>query len=198
MLAVELSRRDPVLLPNPTVDSIQKAAQQLLVLKCQIGDKDAFQMLHSVYGSPLRYYLRRLLGRADTHDIEQEVWLAVLRRVGGLRSPEAFLVWLYQIARNKALSQVSAEYRSNTLDPETVEDLPDDSHDPEFSSQDAAEIHQALDRLSPEHREVLVLRFLEDLSYEQMAEVVGCGVGTVRSRLHYARLTLRQHLEKHP
>src|SRR5207253_1216868 len=65
-----------------------------------------------------------------------------------------------------------------------------------FSAEDAARVHAALDRLAPEHREVLVLRFLEDLSYDDVARVVGCPVGTVRSRLHYAKRALATVLER--
>ena len=57
---------------------------------------------------------------------------------------------------------------------------------------DAQQIHHGLDVLSPEHREVLVLRFLEDLSYHDIAAVTGCELGTVKSRIHYAKLMLRQ------
>ena len=66
----------------------------------------------------------------------------------------------------------------------------------EFTADDAARVHGAMARLSTAHREVLVLRFMEDLSYEQIAEVIGCKIGTVRSRLHHAKLTLRDHLDK--
>ena len=57
-------------------------------------------------------------------------------------------------------------------------------------------IHAALDELAPEHREVLVLRYVEDMTYEEIARVVGCEVGTVRSRLHYAKRALRGVLER--
>ena len=60
--------------------------------------------------------------------------------------------------------------------------------EPKFSPEDAARIHAALDRLEPMHREVLVLRFLEELSYEEIGQVVDCPVGTVRSRIHYAKV----------
>src|SRR5205807_2650388 len=65
----------------------------------------------------------------------------------------------------------------------------------EFSAEDAARIHRGLDALIPEHREVLVLRFIEGMAYEQIAGVVGCQLGTVRSRLHYAKRALRRIIE---
>ena len=57
-------------------------------------------------------------------------------------------------------------------------------------------MHRCLEALRPEHREVLLLRFLEEMSYESIAEVVGCSVGTVRSRLHYAKAALRREMER--
>ena len=70
------------------------------------------------------------------------------------------------------------------------------TNDGDFSPEDAARIHAALDRLAAEHREVLVLRFLEEMTYDQIARVVGCQLGTVRSRLHYAKQALRRAIEK--
>jgi RNA polymerase sigma-70 factor, ECF subfamily len=68
--------------------------------------------------------------------------------------------------------------------------------DVSFSPEEATEIHAALDRLEPAQREVLVLRFLEELSYEEIAEVVECPVGTVRSRIHYAKAQLKKLLNE--
>jgi RNA polymerase sigma-70 factor (ECF subfamily) len=66
----------------------------------------------------------------------------------------------------------------------------------EFTAEDAGRVHAALDRLAPEHREVLVLRFLEGMSYQTIARVTGERLGTVRSRLHYAKRALRDLLER--
>ena len=179
------------------MDLIEQLRQRTLVLKCQLGDRPALQELFLRHNRPLGYYLRRMLGRDDVEDVRQDVWLAVIRRIGGLRSADAFVVWLYQIARRKALKRLTQPSPALSLEAAEALDasrLPDE---PEFSESDAAAIHEGLSRLRPEHREVLVLRFIEDLSYEQIAEVAGCNPGTVRSRLHYAKLALRQKLETH-
>ena len=65
-----------------------------------------------------------------------------------------------------------------------------------FAADDVRLVHECLDELTPPHREVLVLRFLESMSYEAIADVVGCGVGTIRSRLHYAKQALRAAIER--
>jgi RNA polymerase sigma-70 factor (ECF subfamily) len=65
-----------------------------------------------------------------------------------------------------------------------------------FSAEDAGRIHAALDELTPEHREVVMLQNIEDMTYEEITRVVDCPLGTVRSRLHYAKRTLRRVLER--
>jgi RNA polymerase sigma-70 factor, ECF subfamily len=176
------------------MDPVERALEKVLVVKCQMGDSAALEALFLRHNRPLGYYLRRLLDRDDVGDVQQEVWLAVVRRIRTLRVPEAFTVWLYRIARTKALDRLS-DRRLTPLDDGPADTLVDD-HEPHLSAADAAEIHAAMKTLRPEHREVLALRFMEDLSYEQIAEVIGCNLGTVRSRLHYAKLALRQQLEK--
>jgi len=173
---------------------IDTTFEQVLVLKSQMGDRSALEELYRRYNPRLGYYLRRMLPPADAADVQQEVWLAVLRKLPRLRAAQAFAVWLYRIARNKALNR-SADRRSyDPLDEAT--EVAADTPDPSFTAADAALVHQSLDKLPPAQREALMLRFMEGLSYEQIAEVAGCGIGTVRSRLHYAKLHLAQELEK--
>ena len=76
-----------------------------------------------------------------------------------------------------------------------MEQLVATDEEPEFSAEDAARVHAALDHLNLEHREALMLRFLEGLSYDEIGRVVGCPPGTVRSRIHYAKAALRRLLE---
>jgi RNA polymerase sigma-70 factor (ECF subfamily) len=131
---------------------------------------------------------------AATEDIFQETWLTVIRKIRGLKDIESFPPWLYKIARNKVYQQL----RRNRTPLELNENLvvANDASDEDFSAEDAARIHQCLSKLSPAHKEVLMLRFLEQMSYEQMAKVIDCSVGTVRSRVHYAKLALKKEMEK--
>ena len=100
----------------------------------------------------------------------------------------------YRIARDKA----SVQWRKHRPEhPLEVSDLVEEpSCGDEFDHEDALEIHAALDRLAPEHREILVLRFLEDMTYEPIAKVTGCPIGTVRSRLYYAKSALHGAIEQ--
>ena len=177
------------------MDEIEQALQRTLVVRCQLGESQAMEELFLRHNRALGYYLRQMLGRDEVDDVLQDVWLTVIRRIGQLRAPEAFVVWLYRIARNRVLACKADSRRTHPLDESEVAQEAAENP-PEFTAADAEQIHAELGRLSPEHREVLLLRFIENLSYEQMAAVVGCKAGTIRSRLHYAKLVMRQRLEK--
>jgi RNA polymerase sigma-70 factor (ECF subfamily) len=170
--------------------------ERLLVLRCQTGDSIAFEELVLLYQPRLRYFLRALLrGDSDVEDRLQEIWLDVYRGIARLTEPAAFSSWLYRIARNRAF-RVLRKRREPPLSIEGI-DLPAKEEDePHWSAEDAASLHAALDSLAAEHREVLLLRFIEEMSYEDIARVTGCPVGTVRSRLHYAKRALRDVLER--
>jgi RNA polymerase sigma-70 factor (ECF subfamily) len=128
-------------------------------------------------------------------DALQDVWLDVFRAVPRLADAGAFRAWVYRIARDRA----ARERRKCRPPHRPLDDVdPPDGRADEapFTADDAARVHAALDELPGEHREVLVLRYVESMTYEDVAGVVGCPVGTVRSRLHYARRALRGVLER--
>ena len=178
------------------MDPITRLSEEILILRCQAGDSSAFNQVILRFHHPLRYFVRRLIGEGSAaDDIVQEIWLTVYRNMGRLKRPEAFSVWLYQIARNQAYQYLRKEKKQSLTHyeenmPLVAEETPDD-----FPAEDAARIHLGLDRLSIEQREVLVLRFLEEMSYQEISEVVGCSLGTVRSRIYYAKITLRKFME---
>jgi len=169
--------------------------EQLLLLRCQIGDKDAFAELIERYERPLRYFINRLLDNSElTEDIFQDTWLTVIRRIHGLREIDAFPAWLYRIARNKVYQQLRKKRNVSRLDENIV--VVDHAEDDVFSGEDAAKVHRCLKELPPEYREVLMLRFLEQMSYQQISQVLNCKLGTVRSRIYYAKIALKRELEK--
>lgn len=176
-------------------DSAERLYERMLVLRCQTGDEAAFEELVSRYHRRLRYYLRKMLGDAHkAEDALQDVWFDVFRKAPRLKDPDAFRAWLYRIARDRAYRLLRRERRMFvSLDGNVVAE---NGAGREFSAEDAEQIHVALDRLGPEHREILVLRFLEEMSYHEIARIVGCPVGTVRSRIHYAKQALRQFIDK--
>ncbi len=127
-------------------------------------------------------------------ELFQETWLAVIAKIHTLDHPERFTVWLYRIARNR----VYQEFRRRKLTVELDESIaaPDDPEEEILSFEDIARLHRCLGELKPWQKEVLMLRFIEQMSYEEIAEVLDCNLGTVRSRVHQAKLALKEKLEK--
>jgi RNA polymerase sigma-70 factor (ECF subfamily) len=178
-------------------DAIERLYEQVLVLRCQAGDQSAFEELVLRYAPRLAYFLRRMLGPDRADDVLQEVWVAAFRGLARLAAPAAFSTWLYRIARDRAYRELRTTGRANyvPLEEDPV-DVVDD--EPAFSADDAQRIHQCLNLLSPEHREVLTLRFIEDMSYDEIASVVGGKVGTIRSWIYYAKQALRRLINVKP
>jgi RNA polymerase sigma-70 factor (ECF subfamily) len=127
-------------------------------------------------------------------DIFQDTWLTVIRCIYSLKSTEAFSTWLYRIAHNRVYQQIRRKQKLSELNENIA--VPNDTEDDVFSPEDAAKIHRCLKKLRPEHREVLLLRFLEQMSYHEIAQVINCGLGTVKSRIYYAKLALKREMEK--
>jgi RNA polymerase sigma-70 factor (ECF subfamily) len=170
-------------------------ALQLLVLRCQTGDERAFERLLEQFGDRTHRYLRGLLGDA-ADDVQQEVWLAVYRGIAGLAAPGAFRTWLFRTTRHRALDFLRRRKRERELLADVELDAVQDvAAAPDAESTDAELAWDRLDALPPLQREVLLLRYRDDMSYEQMALVIGCSLGTVRSRLHYARQRLHDAIK---
>ena len=177
-------------------DNADRLYERLLVLRCQTGDDVAFAELVERYQPRLRYYVRKMLfGLRESDDVLQEVWLDVFRAIARLIDADAFRAWLYQIARARALKEFrKRRLRFQPLEEEEPADVGQDTEI--FGAEEAQSVHAGLDQLAAAHREVLLLRYIEDMSYEEIARIVNCQVGTVRSRLHYAKRALRTQLEK--
>jgi RNA polymerase sigma-70 factor (ECF subfamily) len=177
------------------MDSREQLIEQILILRCQMGDSDALAGLIERYQRPLRYFINRLLDDVQvSEDILQDTWLTVIGRIHGLKKPEAFSIWLYRIARNKVYQQLRRKKIWSKLNENIA--APNEDDNDVVSLDDAAKVHRCLKELRPEHKEVLMLRFLEQMSYQQIAEVLDCNPGTVKSRVYYAKLALKKELEK--
>lgn len=177
-------------------DPADRIYEQILIVRCQTGDEAAFGELVARYGPRLRYFLRKLLADSDrADDLLQEVWCDICRYLPRLAEVTAFPAWAYRIARDKAYADLRRRRRLPALvENDQLAEISDDTE--AFSRDEAARIHAALDRLPAAQREVIVLRFLEDLAYEDIARIVRCPVGTVRSRLHHAKQSLRRLLDE--
>lgn len=179
-----------------TADS-QAVYQQLLVVRSQLGDRDALAEIVKLWEPRLTYYVRRLLSlEQDAQQVMQEVWLKVLSGLGKLHDPARFAPWLYTLTRYTVMDHLRDSYtRRQLLSGDKTEELPDDN-DESLRFDDAEQVHYGLSQISVVDREVLTLFFLNDLSVSDVADVLKVPVGTVKSRLYYARKALFAVLQR--
>lgn len=171
--------------------------------------REALEGRSSSYGElverlQLRLYnsMIQMLGSHDeAEDVVQESFVQAYLKLDTFQGNSQFFTWLYRIAFNIALSRGRRKRQPLSLeqgrevsgaDPEDRCEAPDQ---PLLRAEQIAMVHAALDLLSEEHRAILVLREMQDTSYEDIAEILDINIGTVRSRLSRARGQLKQHLE---
>jgi RNA polymerase sigma-70 factor (ECF subfamily) len=172
-------------------------ARELLALRCRRGDRAALEELIRTWEPRLLYFIRRLVrDEADAWDVLQETWMRVLNGIGLLSEPRSLAPWLYRIARNTALRHVQSRPPAHASLEDHVESSAHDPAAERLEFEDAEQVHQGLLALSLPHREVLTLYFLEDLSVDEVATVLGVPPGTVKSRLYYAKQALRKVIER--
>lgn len=158
----------------------------------------AFAELVGKYQGPVVHFCQRMVGSLqDAEDLAQETFLRVYRYLPRMKAHAKFSTFLFTVARNLSLNAVrdSRTRRAATVSAET--DVATTAPGPAslaHASETEGFIEQALARLSPDHREVLLLREINDMDYGEIARVLGCRIGTVRSRLARAREQLRMHM----
>jgi RNA polymerase sigma-70 factor (ECF subfamily) len=205
-------RRDTTSIPQEDKAGDAADDDRELVERCQGGDKNAFRQLF------VRYH-RRAYGLAlgvvhnpDTAlDVVQEAFLKAHKHIDSFEGSSSFYTWLYRIVMNVAIDQLRKQQRSPVVDYDEAVAHKDEEalagDEPilprllagnpakELQRKEIREkIQEALGRLSPNHRAVLVMRELDGLSYEEMAKVMKCSKGTIMSRLFHARRNMQKHL----
>ena len=173
--------------------------EQLPVPQARAGEPAAWDILFKRYQLPLYVYVFELVHDEQTSlDIVQETFIAAVRHIGGLRDDEKFGSWLFGIAHQKCIQRWRKQNRDEVLleeisaTPAEFESSPDDLL---IRQEQEAEFMQLLNNLPLPQRSVVVLHFVEDFSLEEIAAITGAQLGTVKSRLHYAKKALRKLLE---
>lgn len=178
-----------------------------LVSRALAGHEDAYHDLVVRYQRPLLSLLGRWLGdRALAEDLAQDVFVKAFRALPGYAPERKFSSWIFKIAHNAAIDQLRRRGLATEPLEAGAEDAPDllaTLADPRAETPEArrsrGELGVALERavagLRPEYREVVLLRFREDLAYEEIAEVTGLPLGTVKTYLHRARKEMAAALE---
>ncbi len=183
-----------------------------LVERCRAHDQAAFNEVVSRYKNKVYNYLFRMMGNpADAEDLTQEVFVRLYTSLDSFRSQSSLNTWLFRIAGNLCIDYFrrSKKHRAiafsldEPLGGETADggeaghELPDRTYEPHrlLEQQElSAQIQEALAQMPEKLRAVLLLHDIEGMPYEEIAQVVGCPLGTVKSRLFNARVQLRQRL----
>jgi RNA polymerase sigma-70 factor (ECF subfamily) len=171
--------------------------EQLPVPQARAGEPAAWDTLFRRYQLPLYVYVFELVrDEPASLDIVQETFIAAARNIGGLRDDEKFGSWLFGIAHQKCI-QHWRKRKEILFDeiPETPDDFEDSPDDLLIRREQEAEFMNLLNQLSLPQRSVLLLYFVEDFSLEEIAQITEIQLGTVKSRMHYAKKSLRKLLE---
>lgn len=171
------------------------------------GDPEAFEKIMLKYQKPIYNLCLRMVGNPDdAFDLTQDAFIRAWKAMDTVKADGAFASWLYRLASNVCIDHLRAMKRKKTVSlvfeedgEEQTIDVPDPTPSPEeqvIAKADKATIEWAMNELNVEHRQVLTLRLIDDLSYEQISEILEVPEGTVKSRISRAREALRKKIRQ--
>src|SRR5262245_37422687 len=189
------------------------AEDALFVARLQANEDAAYDELVRTYSGSIFHVAYRMLGdSAEASDVVQEIFLKVFRNIGGFKGEAALKTWIFKIAFSEILNRLRWWKRRHRFSTMSLDEQPNgNGYSPGYSvaspspspeealqskEQDSA-IQQALGKLSKDHRSFIVLRDIEGFSYNEIADVLGVSVGTVKSRLARARADLKKSLMRY-
>ena len=167
------------------------APDEELMLEVRNGAGDTLGVLFDRYHAPLYNFYAKLTGdRTLSEDLVQEVFLRILKYRQSYQPGTPFRAWIYQIARNARVDHYRKTAKHITYEPEMSPPvMPKDAAQ---ESEEAALLHRAMMQMPEEKREILILSRFQELKYEEIARLLGCELGTVKTRIHRAIQELRQ------
>jgi RNA polymerase sigma-70 factor (ECF subfamily) len=182
-------------------------ADTALVIRCQANDAAAFNEIVARYKNKIYNYICRMVGAGpDAEDLTQETFVRAYMHIKSFQSRASLNTWLFRIATNVCIDfsrkqargiAVTDSFHSEKAEDKAEKDVPDTRFDPPailLNKELMAHLHHALQTLPDKLRTVVLLHDVEGLAYEEIAEVVDCPLGTVKSRLFNARKALRTQL----
>ena len=204
-------------LPKTAAISLNKASDvaavdddAALVARAQSGEHSAFDTLMIKYRERIYGVVYNMTAnRDDAADITQDAFIKAFSSIQRFQGKSSFFTWLYRIAVNTALSHIKKNRKRRFFSFENLhEDAGHETAVEVLSAKTKTEknvllgelqekLNEALQKLSPKHRTVVVLYEIDGLSHAEIADIVGCSQGTVRSRLHYAKQQLQSYLEEY-
>lgn len=192
-----------------TAAEFRAADEAVLVDSARSGDMNAFSRLVTQYQDRILNTCWRISGRLDdAEDLAQETFLKALESIGSFRRQSGFYTWLFRIAVNVSISHRRRKGRMPRLSlhsgdgqGDLVDSLPAGSRAPDPSARLSARetqqlVQDGLDSLDDDQRAIIVLRDMEGFDYSQIAEIIAAPEGTVKSRLHRARMELKERLKR--
>jgi RNA polymerase sigma-70 factor (ECF subfamily) len=176
---------------------VLEGSNRELVAGCQRGEREAFRALFETYKDQVYSIALRFSGDpATAMDIAQDTFVKLFSRIGDFRGDSSFETWMYRMVVNSCLDHRRRSWRLLPLIDEVAGRLREsrDCLAELMRSEMGERVQTAVERLSPDLRMVVVLRYTEGLAYEEIAEVLGCSAGTVASRLNRAHKALERRL----
>jgi RNA polymerase sigma-70 factor (ECF subfamily) len=169
--------------------------EQVLIEACRRGERAALHVFYERYRRRVFSLIARIVGAQDAEELAQEVFLRAFRALEKFRGDAQLSTWMYRLAVNAALSHATRAQarRRRDLGDETLMTLPAEGA-PEGDPRLRARLQAALGQLPAGYRAVLVLHDVEGLQHEEIAQILGCRVGTSKSQLHKARMRMRELL----
>src|SRR5882762_1562320 len=178
--------------------SNEEQLDEQLVARAQEGEVRAFEMLVRKYQFKIVQLVSRLVGESDAPDVAQETFIKAYRALNGFRGQSAFYTWLYRIGINTAKNHIVSRGRRPANQDIDIADAEQYGHTEQLADMDTPEslllseeikhkVAEVIHKLPADLRQAITLRELEGLSYEEIAQVMDCPIGTVRSRIFRAR-----------
>lgn len=164
---------------------------ELLIIRCQQGEKEAFELIVELWQKPLLVFAMRYLDQEiEAWDAVQETWVSVIKGLNKLQRPSLFVSWLFRIITNKCIDRLQKKKAEKNL----LRNANIKLESSEISNE-SEPLSKAIQKLSDEHKILIILRFGHELQIGQIAAILNIAEGTVKSRLHRALARLREILE---
>jgi len=171
---------------------------ELLVIKCQQGDREAFEELVSRWQKRLWHYAFKVTAsESAAWDIVQETWFGIIKGIRKLEDVSVFPRWAFRIANNKCSDWLRRQRQQHRLNNELTKQTENESDKKQDGDEKAESLRAAVEKLSPDRRALLTLRYHEGFDIGQIAEILNVPEGTVKSRLHRTLNQLRKIVERY-
>lgn len=186
---------------------MRRLTEQELIQLCKDGDRQAFNQLIAQYQKQVFNIAYGMLSDyEDASDASQEVFVKVYRSIASFRGQSAFSTWIYRICANVCNDSLRKRQRrgitvsiENDDDDNTISEIPSDTPTPEenvMMNERQRAVREAINSLSDEYREIIVYSDINQLSYDEISQILKCPVGTIKSRLNRARNALKKILSE--